>query len=270
MRTLPRKQYQHEKPRSEAYPATSLTLIGQACRQDAEGRAALGKLIERYQRAIRLAALRGGSIAAMTSDDVCQELRLHLAMPTEDGQCRLAKYDPLKDRFRCWLTRTLNNRVSNVRRKTMARRRGDQHTYAAGDDLPDISACPEFPTAAPRDIEDDVAIAEALSFCRLAVERLRSREPHERFRELERFLPGNSQGEDRSYTQAQLNMTANTLTKTITRIRARFMIELTKVIADKRGSSIADPGLDPGIRKERERVLELLASHPWSPQKNPR
>jgi DNA-directed RNA polymerase specialized sigma24 family protein len=255
------------QPKPGLFPETDWWLISQASVPGEVGRAALERLVVRYQHAIRFLVQRRGPVMTMTADDLYQEFLLHLATPTAKGTSRLASYDPVQGRFRNWLSRMLQNKISNVKRKTLGQSMGLLKTDYPGDDqMPDSSSASDFPVALPQDLEDDIALSEAYSYCFQAIERVREVEPEARFAALRRYLPGSPEPEDREKTAAELDMNPNTLTKSISRLRQRFVSELSKVVAERFGCKLPDPGLDAKVRKERDRIIHLLQGHEWAPR----
>jgi RNA polymerase sigma factor (sigma-70 family) len=254
------------QPKPGLFPETDWCLISRTRVPGEVGRAALERLIERYQHAIRFLVQRRGPVMTMTADDLYQEFLLHLVTPTAEGASRLAGLDPEQGRFRNWLSRAIQNKLSNVRRKTLSEKTGHRQTDYPGDDkMPDSSSSTDFPVALPQDLEDDIALAEAYSYCFQALERLREGEPEARFEELRRYLPGSTLGEDREGSAERIGMRPNTLTKSIGRLRQRFMSELSKVVAERYGCTLPNPGLDRKVQKERDRILQLLQDHDWAP-----
>ena len=123
------------------------------------GRLALGELLKRYEHVIRRLVERRGPVYGMTADDMHQEFLLHLATPLKNGNSRLSGLDPVNGRFRYWLSKTVANRVSNLRRQAIAQRLDRTHSF--GSDVPeccDVVGQEVFPL--PSDLEDDLALAE--------------------------------------------------------------------------------------------------------------
>jgi hypothetical protein len=248
------------------FPETSWTLIERIVQErDTSARLALGELLRRYQHAIRLLVQRRGPIYGMTAEDMHQEFLLHLATPLPNGDSRFTGLDPVNGRFRHWLSKAIANKLSNVRRHAINQRL--DRTHLAGSEIPEsCEVVGQQIIPLPKDLEDDLALAEAYSYCHEAMQRLQEKEPEARFEELRAYLMSDEEPLDRTKVSGRLGIRKNTLTKSISRLRSRFIRELTQITAERLGSTLHDPCLDPLIQRERQRILQLLITHPWAPK----
>jgi hypothetical protein len=224
--------------------STEWTLIRLAQGHGPEARAALGRMIERYQASIVGLIRHYRHPPHLTAEEMKQEFLMRV-LARED----VLALDPAKGKFRAWLAIAVRRHVMNAW----------DAWWAGSNPSPHTDYSESYEVVSSETAQHALLRKFAVDTLRHAESRLRARATDpSRFEALRRFLPGPDMALDQAKAVAEeLHMTPGALRKAVHDLRQDFVACLRAAVADTLGLDPDEPGTKAAIAQE---LRELHAS----------